>query len=136
MYLADLDNATEIVIDPQSRVVPEKEPARGGEGPRVGPRGASGRAVGAVRFAHAIGSVVTRSRAVGFAQSSLMTAFGGVMLGVTAIAVLWPRAVAFPLAFLMAWLGAALVVQGVRLRRKRARSSLRAQPDAARSDDT
>jgi cardiolipin synthase A/B len=137
MYLADLDNATEILIDPNRGVVPEKEAEPGGEGARVGPRGASGRAVGAVRFAHAIGGIVTRRRAVGFAQSSLMTVFGGVMLGLTAIAVLWPRVVVYPLAFLMAWLGAALVVRGVRLRRQRAgRSSVRAQPDAASSDDT
>ena len=76
---------------------------------------------GAVRFAHAMGSVVTRRRSLGFAQSSLMVSFGGLLLGVTVIAVLWPRVLAFPLAVLTAWLGAALVINGLRLRHKRAR---------------
>jgi len=121
MYLADLENATEIVVDPKRRVVPERTPAESSEESTVGPRGASGRAVGAVRFAHAVGNVIIRSRLVGFAQSSLMVVFGALLLALTAVSVLWPRVVASPLAVLAAWLGVALVVNGVRLRRRRRR---------------
>ncbi len=121
MYMADLDNATEIVVDPKRRVVPETTKPEAAKVAQAGPRGASGRATGAVRFAHAVGSVVTRRRSVGFAQSSLMVSFGGILLFLTVVAVLWPRVVAFPLGALTAWLGAALVVNGVRLRRNRAR---------------
>ena len=121
MYIADLDNATEIVVDPKRRVVPERSKPESVKAAQSGPRGASGRATGAVRFAHAMGSVVTRRRSLGFAQSSLMVSFGGLLLGVTVIAVLWPRVLAFPLAVLTAWLGAALVINGLRLRHNRAR---------------
>lgn len=124
MYVADLENATEIVLDPKRRVVPNRTKPEAAKAAQAGPRGASGRAVGAVRFAHAVGSVVTRKRSLGFAQSSLMVASGAVFLALTAIAVLWPRVVAFPLGALMAWLGAALVVNGMRLRRRRARAPL------------
>ena len=131
MYVADLENATEIVVDPKRRVVPGRSKPEAAKTAQAGPRGASGRAIGAVRFAHAVGSVVTRRRSLGFAQSSLMLAFGTVLLALTAIAVLWPRVVAFPLGALMAWLGAALVANGVRLRRRRARASAPPKPNGA-----
>ncbi|HZL19157.1 MAG TPA: phospholipase D-like domain-containing protein [Polyangia bacterium] len=121
MYLADLENATEIIVGPKRRIVPEKLPPGSSEESTVGPRGASGWAVGAVRFAHAVGNVIIRSRVVGFAQSSLMVAFGALLLALTAVSVLWPRVVASPFAVLAAWLGVALVVNGVRLRRQRRR---------------
>lgn len=121
MYLTDLENATEIVIDPKRRVVPDASAVVGREPGMAGPRGASGRAVGAVRFAHAVGNVVARRRALGFAQSSLMGAAGGVLLAFAIITVLWPRVVAVPFAGLMAWLGAALLLNAVRLRRRRVR---------------
>ncbi len=132
MYLADLDNTTEIVINPNRRVVPDRKSGSRGEPEKKGPRGASGRAIGAVRFAHAVGNVVARRRALGFAQSSLMAAFGGALLALTAITVLWPRIVSTPFAVLTAWLGAALIVNAIRERlrrppskrkRKRARTS-------------
>ncbi|HEY4185174.1 MAG TPA: phospholipase D-like domain-containing protein [Polyangia bacterium] len=120
MYLADLENATEIVIDPRRRrVVPDRKTAPRTEPEKKGPRGASGRAVGAVRFAHAVGSVVSRRRALGFVQSSLMAAFGGILVAVAAVAVLWPRVVAMPLAVLAAWLGLAMIVNAIRLRLSR-----------------
>lgn len=119
MYVADLENATEIVIGPRHRVVPETNATVRDGSP--GPRGASGRAIGAVRFAHAVGNVVMRRRVVGFAQSSLMAAFAGTLLALAAITVLWPRVVALPLAALTAWLGVTLMVSAIRLRQRRAR---------------
>ena len=61
-----------------------------------------------------------------------MAAFGGALLALTAITVLWPRIVSTPFAVLTAWLGAALIVNAIRERlrrppskrkRKRARTS-------------
>jgi len=137
MYLHDLENATEIVINLRRRVVPDRKSAAPPlQAERRGPRGASGRAVGALRFAHAVGTAVTRRRALGFAQSSLMAIFGGVLAALAAVAVLWPRVVAFPLAVMMAWLGVAMLISAVRLRyrrseprRKRARTPARVKVD-------
>jgi cardiolipin synthase len=127
MFLADLENATEIVIDIKRRVVPEPNAAPRGERAKAASRGASGRAIGAVRFAHAVGSVVRLRRSIGFAQSSLMATFAGILLAGAAIAALWPRVVALPLSLAMAWSGATLMLRAVRLRLRRARERREAQ---------
>lgn len=121
MYLADLANATEIVVNPKRRVVQAARPvAREGRA-TAAPRGVSGRAVGAVRFAHAVGSVVTHRRGIGFAQSRLMAVFAVVLVALATVSVLWPRVVALPIAALAAWLGVTLLASAIRLRRLRAR---------------
>ena len=128
MFLADLENATEIVIDLKSRVVPDgNSPLRGDRGRPIA-RGASGRAIGVIRFAHAVvGSVVGRRRSLGFAESRLMVVCAGALLASTAIAVLWPRVVALPLAVVMGWSGATLMVRAIRLWRRRARQRREAE---------
>src|SRR3569623_2475774 len=104
------------------RAVPDRKSAPPPlEHERKGPRGASGRAVGAVRCAHAGGTAVTRRRALGFAQSSLMASFGGLLAALAAVAALWPRVIALPLAVLMAWLGVAMLINAVRLRQRQPR---------------
>ena len=116
MYLADLDHATEIVIDSRRGVVPQ-QPAAPERRLKTAPRGASGRAAGAVRFAHAVGAAVSRRRTLGFAQSNLLAASGGALLAGAAIAAIWPRVVAWPLAVLAVWLGGSLLWRSVTLRR-------------------
>lgn len=121
MFLADLENATEIVVNPRRRLVPCAAGTARAERVKAGARGASGRAVGAIRFAQALGTVVTRRRGLGFAQSSLMALVALFFLALAGVAVLWPKAVAMPLAVLFTWLGVPLLVSAVRLRRRRAR---------------
>ncbi len=121
MFLSDLENATEIVIDLKRRVVPDTRAAPRGERVKAVPRGASGRAVGAVRFAHAVGSVVRRRRSLGFAQSHLMAIFAAILLAGAAVAALWPRVIALPLAIVMAWSGVTLMIRAIRLWRRQVR---------------
>jgi cardiolipin synthase len=116
MYLADLSETTEIVIDSRRGVVPQRVAPPPGR-LKTAPRGASGRAAGAVRFAHAIGAAVSRRRTLGFAQSNLLAVSGCMLLVLAAIAGLWPRVVAWPLAVLGAWLGCSLLWRSVTLRR-------------------
>ena len=120
MYLADLAGATEIVLDSRRRVVSQSGAARDGR-LKTAPRGASGRAAGAVRFAHAVGAAVSRRRTLGFAQSNLLAIFGGTLLILATVTAIWPRLVALPLAVLAGWLGCSLLLRAVRLRRRRAR---------------
>jgi cardiolipin synthase len=129
MFLADLENATEIVIDLNRRVVPDdgNAPFRGDRG-KPPSRGASGRVVGAVRFAHAVvDTVIGRRRSIGFAKSRLMAICAGALLASAAIAALWPRVVALPLAVVMGWAGATLMVRSVRLWRRRGRQQREAE---------
>ena len=131
MFLADLENATEIVIDLKRRVVPEgNAPSRPGRG-KPAFRGASGRAIGAVRFAHAVvDTVVGRRRSLGFAKSRLMAICAGALLVSAAIAVLWPRVVALPLAVVMGWAGATLMVRAIRIWRQRAKQQREVEGNA------
>jgi cardiolipin synthase len=122
MFLADLENATEIVTDLKQRVVPDGDASLRGDRGRPASRGASGRAIGAVRFAHAVvDTVVGRRRSLGFARSRLMAICAGALLASAAIAVLWPRIVALPVAVVMGWAGASLMVRAIRLWRQRGR---------------
>src|SRR5664279_54794 len=54
MFLADLENATEIVIDLKRRVVPDGDASLRRDRGKPASRGASGRAIGVVRFAHTV----------------------------------------------------------------------------------
>jgi cardiolipin synthase len=119
MFLADLENATEIVIDLKSRVVPDARASLREDRAKTGARGASGRAIGVVRFAHAVvGAVAGHRRSLSFARSRLMVFCAGALLASAAIAVLWPRVVALPLAVVMGWAGATLMVRAIRHRRQ------------------
>ncbi len=121
MFLSDLENATEIVVDVKRRVVPGAQVVPRRERAKAVSRGASGRAVGAVRFAHAMGSVVRQKRSLGFAQGGPAAIFAAILLAGAAIAVLWPRVLALPLAIFMAWSGVTLMLRALRLWRRRAR---------------
>jgi cardiolipin synthase len=128
MFLADLENATEIVIDLKRRVVPDGDASLRRDRGKPASRGASGRAIGAVRFAHAVvDTVVGRRRSLGFAKSRLMAICAGALLASAAIAALWPRVVALPLAVVMGWAGATLMVRSVRLWRRRGRQQREAE---------
>jgi cardiolipin synthase len=132
MFLADLENATEIVIDLKSRVVPDDSGALRGDRGKPGSRGASGRAIGVIRFAHAVvGAVTGHRRSLGFAKSRLIAICAGALLASAAIAVLWPRVVALPLAVVMTWAGVTLMVRAIRLWRRRARQRRETEGNAA-----
>jgi cardiolipin synthase len=116
MYLGDLEDATEIVLEAKGRGRRAAGPPRR-RPPRVrGPRGSAGRATaGALRLGHAVGAAITRRRPLGPAEAGLMLAAGLLLLAVAAVAYLWPVAIAVPVIALATWMGTALVVRAVRL---------------------
>jgi len=117
-YLQDLGNATESVLGGRRRVV------RVGDGARPRTRRAGGstsRAVaGAVRIGHTIGAAFTAQRTLGPAEAHLAGRTGAILLVLAAVAAVLPRLVAFPLAAVALWLGAALLLKAYRLRKHRA----------------
>ncbi len=122
MYLQDLANSTEVVLDERRKVR-----ARGG-GPRRRParqtmmsrgRGSAGRAAaGAVRIGNAVGAAFTSRRVLDPVEARLLTIAGAILLILAAILVLFPRALMYPLAIIFAWLGAALLYRSFRLYRE------------------
>jgi cardiolipin synthase len=134
MYERDLGNATEILLsrDRVVRVRPSPS-ARGGAGGAGRDRrgrqrrrrsfGGSGRkgsaaAAGAIRVANSVGAAMTNHRMLGPAEGRLLTTSGVLMAAVAAVAVVFPRVIAFPLAAIGLWQGLALVWRGFHVRRQ------------------
>jgi cardiolipin synthase len=116
MYERDLGNATEIVLAGRSRVRPAsplRRPRRG----RFRNGSASRAAAGALRLGNTVGAAIINRRVLGPAEAGLMAAVALVFLAVAAVGVLWPLALAAPLALLAAWIALSLLVRAWELRR-------------------
>jgi cardiolipin synthase len=116
MYLADLGRATEITLTRRARVV------RTAEAPRLPARrpGSAGRAAaGAVSIGSAVGAAMTGRRVLGPAEARIMGAAGVALLVLGLVALVWPWAIAVPLAVLALWLAVSLLFRAAALRRER-----------------
>jgi cardiolipin synthase len=117
MYLDDLSHATELVLDPRSKVRPLAGARTRLRRARRG-RGSAGRAAaGAVRIGNAIGAAFTDRRVLEPVEGRLLLATGTALLASAALFGVFPRLAAYPLVVLLAWVGAALVYRGWTLRR-------------------
>lgn len=118
MYLQDLTNATEVVLDAKQRVRAPGEPRRARPA-MISGGGSSGRAAaGAVRISNAVGAAFTGRRVLEPVEARLMTAAGALLLILAALSALFPRMLAYPLLIIFAWLGAALLYRGHKLYRQ------------------
>jgi cardiolipin synthase len=121
MFLADLDNASEIVLDAAQKVRAPNQPrhphtvlSRGG--------GSSGRAAaGAVRIANVVGAAFTHRRVLEPVEARITLGAGALLLLLAILFALVPRLIAYPLALLFAWIATALLVQSYKLYRIRVR---------------
>ena len=122
-YEIDLTHATEIVLTSHHRV--RLAQSRAGPVARRARSGSAGRvAAGAVSVGSALGAALTNRRALDAAESGLLTKVSLVAIGFALVAALWPRAIAWPLAVLAAWVGIAWVIKAIAVRqRARAREA-------------
>ena len=117
MYLEDLANATEIVLDYR------RKPRAPGQPPRrrvtaLSGGGSAGRAAaGAVRIGNAIGAAFTNRRALGPIEARLALSAGFSLCLLSILFAVFPQALAYPLVFIGAWAGISLLYRGYRLRR-------------------
>jgi len=117
MYLDDLNRATEITLTRRARVVGTAE------APKLPARrpGSAGRAAaGAVSIGSAVGAAMTGRRVLGPAEARIMGAAGLALFALGLVALLWPWAIAVPLAVLAIWLAVSLLFRAWALRRERA----------------
>ena len=121
-FLADLDNATEIVLSARRRPAPVRRPpprARGTLTNHGDRRARSGlAAAGALRIGHAVGAAIGGYRVHGPAEAKLLALGGLALLAIGVVALVWPRVAAFPVAVLGLWLSSALIWRAWRLRRE------------------
>ena len=114
-YLEDLVRSTEIVLRGR-RPKPIQPRPRDRKGkPRLKPGSASQTAARIVRLSNAVGAAITNHRELGPAERVIMYWGAGLLAVVAAIAAYWPRAVAFPIAVLCAWIAVSLVVRALKL---------------------
>lgn len=127
-YERDLENATEIVLS-RRRVRAVETTVHHGHGGRGS---ASRSAVGAMRLATTVGAALGNRRVLSDTETWPLLGGALLLLAIAAVAALWPRALAWPLGALAAWIGISLAVRWLRMRTHRKHvSPTAAVPDAA-----
>jgi len=122
MYLQDLTNATEIVLNAKQKVRAPGEPRHLRSSTSGG--GSAGRAAaGAVRIGTAIGAAFTNRRELGPVEARLMIIVGLLLLGLALLFGFHPRALANPVVVVFVWISMALFYRAFKLYRKRKRST-------------
>jgi cardiolipin synthase len=119
MYEDDLLRATEIVLGRQRRrpiVVARGAPQRrrrtvGGSTTRA--------AAGVMRISNAVGAAMTNRRRLGPAEAVIMLWSGAILVLLSGVAYIWPKAIAYPLVVFSMWLAISLLIRGFKLRRRR-----------------
>ena len=121
MYLDDLANATEVVLDERRKPrAPGRPPHRRVRSIRSG--GSAGRAAaGAVRIGNAIGAVFTNRRSLGPIEARIALMTGVALCALAIVLALFPQVLAYPLVVLAGWGGIALVYRAYRLHRARSK---------------
>jgi cardiolipin synthase len=133
MYLEDLANSSEIVLDGWKLRRPAEESAgRRGGAARGG--GSGGRAAaGAMRIGHAIGAAITDRRVLGPVEARLATLAGLLLIGLAVLFVFVPGVLIYPVVVLSGWGGLAMLYRALRLARAKTKSPPAVRPpDAAK----
>jgi cardiolipin synthase len=89
-------------------------------------------AAGALRLGNTMGAAITNRRVLGPAEATTLLWLGIALLMFAVVSVIWPLAVAIPLALLAAWMALSSFVRARELRAMRAREAEdeRARPRA------
>lgn len=112
----DLQNATEIILSESHRV------ARTAPVPSRSKRGSgstSRAAAGTLRLVNTVGAALGNRRVLGSAEAGLLPPAALTLITLAVFGVIWPQAVAWPLALITLWIGASLLLRYVRLRKAR-----------------
>ncbi len=112
-YLADLEQSTEILLDPRRRPragTAGPPPRRGRAGQRV-VRTVSG-------LGRSLGAAITGNRPLEDFEYPPLLGFGGLLILLGLLAFFQPRALAWPFAFLVGWWGVTLIVEATQLWRR------------------
>jgi cardiolipin synthase len=120
MYQEDLTKATEIVLTQRNRVRATPETPAAPRARKASAGSASRAAAGALSVGNAMGAALTNRRVLGPAESGLMMQVAVVAIVIAVVAFLWPRTLAYPLAFVAAWFGIAMIVKAWGLRQQKA----------------
>ena len=115
MYVEDLTNATEIVLDTKQRVRAPGEPRHPRPAVKSGSGSAGRAAAGAVRIGNTIGAAFTNRRVLEPVEARTAIIVGLMLLGMAILFGFFPRALAYPLVVASIWIALALLKRGLKL---------------------
>jgi cardiolipin synthase len=118
MFEQDLENATEVLLNAGKMRRTKRTPG-GDRRTRKKYAGRSRLAAGAAGLGATVGAALSRHRALGSAESGVLAAGGAVVIALSLLGIIFPRAVAYPLALIAAWVGVTLLARAWRTRRPR-----------------
>jgi cardiolipin synthase len=124
MFLDDLENATEIVLTAKKRLAPRSRREKRRLRERIGSGSSSRAAAGAIQIGRTVGAAITNRRMLGPAEARIMGSSGLLLLALSAIAIVWPRVIAAPLAVIGVWVATSLFIRAYRLHREGRREEL------------
>lgn len=119
MYLQDLTNATEIVLDTKNRVRAPDESALSHSALTSGGGRAAWAAVGALRISSAVGAAITNRRVFEPVEAQMMLATGALLFAIAILLVFFPSVLVYPAIIFTFWFGCALLYRAYKLLRKR-----------------
>lgn len=121
MYLQDLENSTEIVLNARQRVRAPNQPRHKHRVLRRG-GGSSGRAAaGVVRIANVVGAAFTNRRVLEPAEARITLWVGTLLFSLAILFAFFPRFIAYPIVLLFVWIASTLFYKGFKLLRAKAK---------------
>jgi cardiolipin synthase len=119
MYLTDLANSTEVVLDARNRVRAPGAPARPHKAAATSSGGRA--AAGVMRIGSTVSAAVSNRRVLEPIEAHIALLAGAALAALAFLAFTYPRGIAFPLATIAVWMAAALLFRGLSLLRARTR---------------
>ncbi len=117
MYLEDLTRSTEIILDRRHATRPVQKRPRKERQVKGRSKGSISRAgVGVIRAGRVVEAAITNRRLLGPADARIMFSAGIILLTLAVLAILWPRVLAVPFAFLSIWFALVLILRAYRTR--------------------
>ena len=134
MYLGDLANSTEVVLDRKLRVrapgePPHPHPIRTSGGGSVGRA-----AAGAIRIGNTVGAAFSNRRVLEPVEARILLTAGLLLLGLAALFSFHPAALVRPVIVLLGWVGLALLYKAFKVRRQRAQRALASPQEESKSE--
>jgi cardiolipin synthase A/B len=118
MFLRDLDNATEVVLQRNRVRAPGAPPGR--RRPATSGSSSGGRMVaGAVRVGNTVAAAITNTRVLESVEANIALVAGAMLAALAMVSFKYPRALAYPVGVFAAWLAAAVLYRGLELYRNK-----------------
>ena len=122
MYLDDLTNATEVVLDSRHRI---QAPPRPSDRTRPRTGGSAGHAAaGLLRIGNTVGAAMSDHRVLEPVEARITIVAAMLLLTVGGLAALFPKLLAYPMAAVAMWIAGALLYRGCSLRRRAKRERI------------